>query len=152
MRARKKRLEKKYDRSVIIAMALHRPHLAPVHAGDTFLGPPPYNHLYVVCSDPALNSAKVLLVSFTTWKPKEENCCIVQAGEHPFIKHKSCIRYKDPGGASVASIQHLENCSHLKRREPVSPELLARIRNGACESEYLPVEWRRILESQSICR
>jgi hypothetical protein len=132
-------------------MPLHRPKPTPVLAGDTFLGPPPYNHLYVICSDPTIDHANVLLVSFTTWKPKEENCCIVQAGEHPFIKHKSCIRYKDPGRASVAGIQHLEKCSNLKRREPVSPELLARIRSGACKSEYLPVEWRRLLQSQSIC-
>jgi hypothetical protein len=135
----------------IIAMALHRPKPVPVIAGDTFLGPPPYNHLYVVCSDPALDPARVLLVSVTTWKPKEENCCIIQANEHPFVKHKSCVRYKDVGNASVASIQHLENLSGLKRRAPVSSELLARIRDGACESEYLPVEWRRVLESQSIC-
>jgi len=106
-------------------MGVKRPR-PTVSAGDTFLVVHPFNHLYVVCSDPAIDSTQILLVSVTTFRPKEETCCILTAGEHPFVQHRSCIRYRD---ARIAS------AGELVRREPVSGELLARIRDGAGESE-----------------
>jgi hypothetical protein len=69
-------------------------------------------------------------------------------GDHPFIKHKSCIRYKDARVASLAQIRTLLNGGQMTRREPVSAELLARIRDGARESDFLPEEYRRLLQSQ----
>jgi hypothetical protein len=131
-------------------MGAKRPQQDGVRAGDTFLVAHPYNHLYVVCSDPAADSARVLLVSLTTFKPKEETCCIIAAGEHPFVRHRTCVRYKDARIASVESILKLVSMSQMDRREPVSTELLARIRAGACQSDYLPEECRRLLQGQSL--
>jgi len=121
-----------------------------VSAGDTFLVAQPFNHLYVVCSDPRIDTSKVLLVSFTTFRIKEEKCCMVERGEHPFIQHKSCIRYRDAKTASIDAIVRLVNANQMKRREPVSEDLLARIRKGAGESEYLPEEHRRLLQDQNL--
>jgi hypothetical protein len=129
-------------------MSVKRPRPDNVRAGDTFLVAHPYNHLYVVCSEPEIDPTRVLIVSFTTFKPKEETCCIVAAGEHPFIKHKSCIRYKDARTPSVRDLMRLLDGSQMTRREPVSAELLARIRKGAGQSDYLPEECRRILQDQ----
>lgn len=121
-----------------------------VNAGDTFLLPPPYNHLHVVCSDPLIDSERVLLVSITTFAPKEEDCCKISKGEHPFIKHTSCIRYKDARIVSVLALLHILTTTATVKREPVSPELLARIRAGAALSEFLPEECRRLLQDQSL--
>jgi hypothetical protein len=121
-----------------------------VQAGDTFLVVPPYNHLYVVCSDPIADSTRVLLVSLTTFKPKEETCCIIKAGEHPFVKHRTCARYKDARIASVKEILILVGASQMAKREPVSAGLLARIRAGAAQSDYLPEECRKLLLEQSL--
>ena len=85
-------------------MGLKRSRLFQVSAGDTFLVVHPYNHLYVVCSDPATDPVRVLIVNLTTFKPKEEACCIVKPGEHPFIRQRSCIRYKD---ARIAPVKDL---------------------------------------------
>lgn len=122
----------------------------PVNAGDTFLPLNLYNHLYVVCSDPAIDAERVLLLSFTTWKPKEEDCCILQVGDHPFIRHRSCVRYKDAGIASVRAILLLVDKGEMRRCEPVSCDLLARIRAGASKSDYLTEGCRQILQSQSL--
>lgn len=130
-------------------MALHRPQ-QPVNAGDTFLVAHPYKHLHVVCSDPAADTSKVLLLSITTFRPKEDESCILVKGDHPFITHKSCIRYKDARVASVAQIRTLLNGGQMTRREPVSAELLARIREGAEKSDFLPEEYRRLLQSQGL--
>lgn len=121
-----------------------------VSAGDTYLVVHPYNHLYVVCSDPAVDSTQVVLVSFTTFKPKEETCCTVQAGEHPFIKHRSCIRYKDARLTTVEGLIKLLELSLMDRRESVSAELLLRIRAGASQSDYLSEECRRVLQNQHL--
>jgi hypothetical protein len=121
-----------------------------VNAGDTFLLSHPYNHLYVVCSDPALDAEKVVLVNFTTFDPEEESCCIINIGEHPFITRKSCVRYKDARIASVIALKKLQKTGTIRLREPVSGNLLARIRDGASESDFFPEGCRRILEAQSI--
>src|SRR5207245_971824 len=113
----------------------------------TFLLSSPYNHLYVVCSDPARDSKQVVLVNFTTFEVEEESCCIINAGEHPFITRKSCIRYKDARIATVDALKQLEDMGQASRRESVSSDLLARIRNGASESDFFPEGCRRILEA-----
>ncbi len=122
-----------------------------VKAGDTLLVThESYNHLYVICSDPAVDSDRILMVSLTTFRAKEEICCMVAAGEHPFVKHRSCIRYKDARIASARELAILLSSPQMTQREPVSAELLARIRRGAYESEYLPEECRRLLQNQSL--
>ena len=119
-------------------------------AGDTFLLPHPYHHLYVVCSDPALDAERVVLVNFTSFEPEEESCCIVNAGEHIFVTHKSCMRYKDARVASVAAMKLLVKSGQAKPRTPVSDELLTRIRQGASKSVHLPEGCRRVLTDQSL--
>ena len=57
-----------------------------VRAGDTFLLLRPHNHLYVVCSNPAIDSKHILIVNFVTCNHLEENCCLSSKGEHPFFK------------------------------------------------------------------
>ncbi len=121
-----------------------------VTSGDVFLVVPPYNHLYIVISDPVQDQSQVLLVSLTTFKPKEETCCLINKGEHPFVQHRSCIRYKDARIASVNDLKRLLEGGQLTRRESVSATLLARIRAGARQSEYLPEEHRRLLQEQSL--
>jgi hypothetical protein len=121
-----------------------------VSAGDTFLLSHPYNHLYVVCSDPTLDAEHVVLVNFTTFEQEEESCCIVNPGEHPFITRKSCIRYKDARIAATVALRKLLDLGQMNRREPVSGDLLTRIRNGASESDFLPEGCRHIPEAQSL--
>jgi len=132
-------------------MGVKRPRADSVKAGDTFLVVhASYNHLYVVCSDPATNSDQVLIISITTLRPKEEECCIITAGEHPFVKHRSCARYKDAKIVSVDALLKLLDGSLAERRQPVSADVLARIRAGASQSDYLPEECRRLLQGQSL--
>ena len=121
-----------------------------VSGGNTFLPAKPFNHLYVVISDPSKDQSRVLLVSLTSFKPKEESCCIVNKGEHPFVQHRSCIRYKDAIMPSVGQLVKLLEGSLFTKRESVLVALLARIRGGACQSEFLPEECRRLLQEQSL--
>ena len=121
-----------------------------VSAGDTFLVVRPYNHLYVVCSDPAADPVYVVIVNFTTFRPKEEDCCIIKPGEHPFVEHRTCVRYKDARIVAVEDLMKLQASCHLQQKEPVSKELLARIRAVASQSDFLPEECRRFLHNQGL--
>jgi len=121
-----------------------------ISAGDTFLLSTPYNHLYVACSDPAIDSEQIVLVNLTTFEEEEESCCIINAGEHPFVVRKSCIRYKDARIASATALRKLAESGQMAPREAVPSDLLARIRNGASESDFFPEGCRRILEDQSL--
>jgi hypothetical protein len=50
-------------------------------------------HVWMIISDPARDPSKVLIVNFTTWESHIDKACIVEAGEHPFIVHKTLINY-----------------------------------------------------------
>ena len=106
-----------------------------MNAGDTFIPQcKPYNHLYIVLSDPSQDEERVVLVNLTTWTVDEESHCIVQKGEHRFVKHKTAVRYNGAKLASVSELERLTNTGMLKSDRPLSPELLK-------ESEMAP-RWR----------
>jgi hypothetical protein len=121
-----------------------------VVAGSIFLPKPPFKHPYMVISDPALDPENVVLVNFTEAKPEEEQCCIAEAGEHRCLTKRSCVRYKDGRVTSVAMLERAVQVSQMTPLGTLSPELLARIRAGASESDFLPEKCRRVLEEQEL--
>jgi hypothetical protein len=121
-----------------------------VNAGDTFIPAKPYDHLYMVISDPSLDPTQVVLVNFTTHSPKEEQVCLAHPGDHPYLKVKSAVRYKDARVATVAQLETLIANGQLTLNAPLSEELLQRVRQGAGESDFLPEGCRRILEDQAL--
>ena len=62
-----------------------------MNAGDTFIDGM-YHHLWVVLSDPSVDADNVVIVNFTTHTVDEESSCVVQRGEHAFVKHKTAVR------------------------------------------------------------
>ena len=121
-----------------------------MNAGDAFIPSHPYDHLYVVVSDPALDSDNIVLLNFTSYEPEEEDCCIANAGEHQRITKRSCIRYKDGRVSSVAHINKLIETGTMRRQKSVTLGLLERIREGASKSDFLPEGCRRVLEDQGL--
>jgi hypothetical protein len=66
-----------------------------VKAGDTFTlkDKAVDSHLWVIVSDPAIDAERVLFVSMTSYDVTKEKVCLLDIGDHPFIKHKTCIAY-----------------------------------------------------------
>lgn len=64
-----------------------------MNAGDTFLIKDKNldEHLWVIISDTAIDDKQVVVVNFTTSHPSKESFCLVQPGDHPFIRHETCI-------------------------------------------------------------
>ena len=64
-------------------------------------------HLWIVISDPKQNRGKVLLVNFSSVKPsvRFDDACVVDVGDHPYIKKKTFVYYDK---ARVATDRGLE--------------------------------------------
>jgi hypothetical protein len=104
-------------------------------AGDTFLAPGFDDHLWMVISDPSIDPDNVVIVFFLSWQPHYDQACIVQAGEHPFVKHATCVEYP---AARITTNQKLDEglaSGKLKHKAPLSADLLGKIRRSAAASD-----------------
>ena len=125
-----------------------------MNAGDTFRIPQPGtsldSHLWIVISDPALDPDQVLIVNFTTRRKDSDVACILQAGEHPFVQHETCVNYGQAKVVSVAQIEALLRKGLLSHHAAVSTKLLKRIRDGAGASERMALDHADILIKQGL--
>jgi hypothetical protein len=102
-------------------------------AGDTFFlaGGAADRHLRVIISEPSIDPNRVLFVSMTSYDVTKEDVCLLEIGDHPFVQHRTCIAYADCREAPLEALIKLRDAGHLRPAEPVSTDLLARIRQGA---------------------
>ncbi len=90
-------------------------------------------HCYFVISKVDADG-NVLVVNCSTYRDfsGEDTTCILNKGEHPFIKQTSYIPY------NRARIMAYEDVLKLSPIRDVSPELYEKLRNGAKKSEQTP--------------
>jgi hypothetical protein len=72
--------------------------------GATFLFPGADDHLWMLISDPLVNSNAVVIVCFLTHQQQYDQACVLTGGEHPFVKHATCVNYP---GAKVTTLAKL---------------------------------------------
>jgi hypothetical protein len=61
-------------------------------------------HLWVVISKPGDNPDEVVIVNLTSHdSPDKDASCILDAGDHPWIRHRTCVRYMDARCDRVAT-------------------------------------------------
>ena len=123
-----------------------------MEAGDTFYLPDKAadEHLWIVISDPGKNPDRVLLVSMTSYDVDKEDVCLIDAGEHPRVKHKTCICYKPARATSLENLRRLRDTGYLAIQEQVSRELLQRIRRGVSLSRRIDLEHIELMEEQEL--
>lgn len=123
-----------------------------MQAGDTFLLQDKSidSHLWVVVSDPALDAESVLIVNLTTHNVDKEGVCLVERSEHPFVRHRSDVNYRDSKVVRASDLTAMLATGHLMEQEPVSTKLLHRIREGAARSMWIPQGHRKVLIDQSL--
>ena len=117
-------------------------------AGDTFLIPDFDDHLWAVISDPSIDSQNVVIVLFVSWTKRYDQACVLRKGQHPFIKHDTCVQYP---GAQVVTDSKLEEqlqTGKLRPKSPLSQELLEQIRRSAEQSD-IPSRAYGILRDQN---
>jgi hypothetical protein len=92
----------------------------------------------------------VLLVSLTTVTPLKETVCLLEVGDHPWIRHQTCVYYEYPKVVSLEKLYQLKDAGLLKPQEPLAPQLLQRIRECAALSERMALQYAEILIEQGL--
>ncbi len=106
-------------------------------------------HLWVVVSDPKLDPNQVLIVNMSTDRGVDQSC-IISPGEHPFVRHATCMRYDMSRVTSNASLETLLSRGSIQLGDPVSSALLQRIRDGASVSQHIPLACKQVLIAQDL--
>lgn len=120
-------------------------------AGDTFqIVGAADKHLWVVVSDPATDATNVLIVNLTSYDPREDQTVILEPSDHPFIKHRTCVRYAGARVATDAQLEGLKAAGRLRPQTAVNPELLRQLRQGAAASQRTKIQHVQLLRDQGL--
>jgi len=109
-------------------------------------------HLWAILSDPTQSNSEIVIANFTTFRGTgyEDTSCIVESGEHPFIKNRSYVRYRSSKIIHISKLDLWFSTGELIPKERLSPGLLAKIRAGAKENVFLPLNAEQILSMQNL--
>lgn len=128
--------------------------------GQCFLvpsGPNQYLHLFTIIIEPEVlpergNHPQVISVNFTSVPDNTlyDTSCLVDIGDHPFIKHLSYVNYRGARCDSYEQIQKLIDKGVFIKKEPCSDELLQKIINGALISKMISREFKDIIKNSLI--
>lgn len=86
-------------------------------------------HLFVVIAGPS-ESGKALMANFTTYGEYKDGECILEIGDHPFILHKTVVKYDASVVWPLGQLASGISAGALVLGEPASEELLERIIAG----------------------
>ncbi len=118
-------------------------------AGDTFRRGSGA-HLWIVLSDPAVTPHAVVVVNVTSCRNSrhDDTACLLNVGEHSFIKHPSYVAYSLAKLRTNRELDREVSSGALQLEAPVSPDLLARIRESAAQSDRIPIGILDVLQKQ----
>ena len=113
------------------------------------------DHPQVVISDPGQNSEELVVVSLTSYntisnESRKDGSCILQPGDHPWIKHTTCVSYRDGRIVSEGRLDAMLAARQIELLEPVTDPILTRIIEGAENTEELPNKCKALLEDQRL--
>lgn len=113
------------------------------------------DHLHVVISDPRIDPAQVVIVSVTSYDKfsheiYKDGSCVLDSHDHPWIRHRTCISYRDGRVVPESVLDAAVANGSLVMEEPVSSDVLARILEGAEQTEELPNKCRTVLAGQGL--
>ncbi len=111
------------------------------------------DHLHFICSNPVFYPIKakecVLLVNISSIKPSipYDDTCVLNIGDHPFIKKPSFIYYRMAEIYSVVGIQQQVVEGNYSIREDCNDSVFERILNGFNVSEDVKLKILRFYKN-----
>ena len=121
--------------------------------GNTFINKSQPNlpeHLWMIISYVKQPLNEVVIVNFTTFDNKKDSSCVLDKGEHPFVKHRTSVNYYEARIVSSEKLTQLESYGLITRKEDLDDEVLAKILEGAATSPFLKLGIRKFLEDQNL--
>jgi hypothetical protein len=110
-----------------------------VAAGRAFLlswEPQEKRHLWLVLTDPDGNPPRVVAVMVRSRRHFTDDTVILDAGDHPFIKHPSSVHYSSAALFRVEQITRAAKRNHCHLQPDMSKALLMKVRAGLLTSTF----------------
>lgn len=108
-------------------------------------GPDHRSHLFFVLNDPD-DDTEAVLANLCSVHRRADRTCILNPGDHPFVRHESYIDYRHCRTDTVAHLKKMLERGYWTRREDADDELIERIVEGARGSEHTRPRILRLLE------
>lgn len=116
-------------------------------------GPSNYKHLFTILFDPIVlpsvgQKPHTLSVSITTLRENlpYDDACVLEPGEHPFIKHRSYVDYRHTRIDSAEHLEKLITSGYVIQKESCSLVLINKIISGALKSNRISREFKFIIQ------
>lgn len=128
----------------------------PARKGTILIPSGPTDHLHFICSDPVfypyLAKECLLLVNISTVDPdlETDSACILQAGDHPFIRHNSYVYYRKADIFGVDSVSRNVAEGNFIAHAPCTDDIFQRILDGFAISEEVKPKIRSFYERYCI--
>lgn len=111
-------------------------------AGTSFLipsGPEEFLHLCIICTGKSHAPDHRLLVNISSIKEGKffDETCIIEIGEHPFVKCRSYVAYQHADQKTSAHILRCIEGGLFIQKQKLSTELLERITTGFNNSKFV---------------
>jgi hypothetical protein len=124
-------------------------------AGDAFFNLPTKEiprHLWIVVSDPTEDPARVLIANVTSWGSDRDadDSCILEAGDHPHIRHKSFVNYHGVTEITAGRVARLLDRGMLSPTQPVTAKVLQKVRQGLMTSQFSKTGHKDLLRQQGL--
>lgn len=125
----------------------------PMKKGAILMPTGPVDHLHFICSDSIFYPSKakecVLIVNISSINDGSDydKTCILNADEHPFIKHSSYVYYKKAEIYGTNSISQNVAQGTFRIHEPCSDNIFNRILEGFSISEDVTGKIRKFYET-----
>ena len=98
-------------------------------------GPDGKSHLFFVLNDPK-DEEEVVLASVSSMRRLADATCLLEPGDHPFIRHESFLDYRLCRTYPRTHLEPLVGSGYFERREDASEDLIERIIDGAFRSKH----------------
>ena len=110
-----------------------------MNLGETFIpvATARQDHLHIVVSEPN-DAGQVAVVNLTTRRWDSDTCCLLQVGDHPWVKHETVVLYSHAQLLAVEALTRGVEASVFRRHRDMLANPLRRIQGGALDCEQTP--------------
>ncbi|MGM0832251.1 MAG: hypothetical protein ACQEUK_05385 [Pseudomonadota bacterium] len=125
----------------------------PFRKGTLLILSGPVNHLHIIMNDPVYYPERdyygVLLVNISSVRPgrRYDRTCLIEAGEHPFIRHQSYVVYGDAVVKSADDISQFVSTGEFSARDPVDEINYQRVLEGFDRSPKVAPKIKRFIRN-----
>lgn len=126
-----------------------------LYPGDAFINVPARgvpSHLWFILSDPSKAPQRILIVNVTSAHEGRDvdSACILEPGEHPFIRHRSYVFYEGATTTSENNLREAVRKGVCRITDPAPEDLLTKLRQGLMRSSHSQERFKSLLSEQDL--